>query len=84
MDRRRHAPATPPALLRMVREDRTVIWPHLVGDPLADDGRDDATIFVRRDLVKRALAARSTWDVLPEPEPRGIGRVLERIGRWLW
>lgn len=82
MDRRRHAPATPPALLRMVREDRTVIWPHLVGDPLADDGRDDATIFVRRDIVKRALAVRSTWDVLPPEKPRRLGRVMEWLARW--
>lgn len=34
-------------------------------------------------LDPHRCAARSTWDVVPEPKPRRLGWVWERLGRWL-
>ena len=84
MNRRRHPVAHPPALYRMGTDrdgERMVVWPLYTAAPLAMDGRPDEHVYIRRDIVRRALV--SSAAVLPEPKPRRLGWLVERIGRWL-
>lgn len=84
MDRRRAPVAHPPALYRMARDldgERMVVWPLYTAAPLAMDGRPDEHVYLRRDLVRRALAG--AGEVLPDPKPRRLGRVAAWLGRLL-
>lgn len=83
MNRRRPVAETnPPALIRMARGDRPVIWPLHVPEPMAPDGRPDQHVYVRRDIVRRALV-RGSWDVLPPERKSWVVRVLERVAGWV-
>lgn len=64
----------------MAGPDRTMIWPHFVKNPLADDGRPDDGIFIRRDIVRDLLIGRSAV-IASDPPPTLLQRIAARVAK---
>lgn len=74
--------APPPALYRMGTDrdgERMVVWPLYSAQVMAHDGRPDASVYVRRDVVRRLLVS----EAVPPPPKPWPDRVRAWVGRLL-